>query len=122
MPNRRDFMDCEIVILVENIDVCRYFYRETLGLGEPLQDSSFQVIFKLNENTGLVLEKCEMPYLEHASGACRFSLLPEDGIKSVDRLKDNGVMIEDGFDVSGRKVYRAADPEGNIFQITCGDY
>ncbi len=115
-------MDCEIVILVENIDICRYFYRETLGLGEPLQDSSFQVMFKLNEKTALVLEKCGMPYLEHASGACRFSLVPEDGGKIIEHLKNNGVTVEDGFDISGRRVYRAADPEGNIFQIIDGDY
>ena len=68
------FMDCEIVLLVENIDICRYFYRETLGLGEPEMDSNFEVIFRLNESTVLVLEQCDAKYLEHSSSACRFAL------------------------------------------------
>ncbi|MBE6378855.1 MAG: VOC family protein [Lentisphaerae bacterium] len=111
-------MDCEIVILAENIDVCRYFYRETLGLGEPVQDSAFQVIFPLNAHTRLVLEKCPLAYMEHASSACRFTLVADDLEKFVSRLETEGVVLSDGFDRSGRKILCAVDPEGNVFQIT----
>jgi catechol-2,3-dioxygenase len=110
-------MDCEIVILAENIDVCRYFYRETLGLGEPVQDSAFQVIFSLNPHTRLVLEKCPLPYLEHASSACRFTVIADDLETFISRLEKNGVALNDGFDRSGRKAYCGIDPEGNAFQV-----
>lgn len=110
-------MDCEIVLLVENIDVCRYFYREAMRLGEPMLDSSSQVIFVLSERCRLVLEKCSMPYLEHASGACRFTLCPDDPELFVGSLRQNGVTLDDGFDRSGRKILCGSDPEGNVFQI-----
>lgn len=110
-------MDCEIVILVENIDVCRYFYRESLGLGEPILDSSFQVIFALGEASRLVLEKCAMPYLEHASSACRFTICPDEPKHFIGSLQKNGISLNDGFDRSGRKILYGSDPEGNVFQI-----
>ena len=50
-------MDCEIILMTENIDVCRYFYREVVGLGEPELDSCQQVIFRLGKEAVLVLEK-----------------------------------------------------------------
>ena len=110
-------MDCEIVILAENLDVCRYFYRETLGLGEPVADSAFQVIFALNPHTRLVLEKCPLPYLEHLSSACRFTIVADDLTKCISRLEKNAVAVNEGFDSSGCKVYYAVDPEGNVFQL-----
>ena len=110
-------MDCEIVLLVENIDVCRYFYRESLGLGEPILDGTFQVVFALDEKCRLVLEKCAMPYLEHSSSACRFTLCPDDPESMLKSLRESGITPSDGFDRSGRKIYCASDPEGNVFQI-----
>lgn len=111
-------MDCEIILPVENIDVCRYFYRDTVGLGEPEIDSNLLVSFRLNEHTSLVLEKCELPgLLSHASSACRFMLdaasLP--GIR--ERMRKNGTPLADGFTRSGAKVSRGIDPDGNCFMV-----
>lgn len=110
-------MDCEIVLLVENIDVCRYFYRETLGLGEPVTDSAFQVVFALNENSSLVLERCGAAFLEHASSACRFTLKPENPAEFIRHLQEADLTVNDGFDRSGRKILYITDPEGNVIQI-----
>ena len=40
----------EIIVIVENIDACRYFYREVLQIGETVVDSNNRVVFALDEN------------------------------------------------------------------------
>ena len=110
-------MDCEIVILAENIDVCRYFYREVFGLGEPVTDSNFKTVFVLNESTSLVLEKCELPYMSHAAGACRFTVEVSDFAAFEKRMQKNGTPLSTGFSRMGRELYYGSDPEGNIFQV-----
>ena len=110
-------MRCEIVLLVENIDVCRYFYREVFGLGEPVCDSNFQTVFVLNEFTSLVLERCELPYLEHASGACRFTVEVADFTAFSERMQKNGTPLSAGFSRMDNDLYCGSDPEGNLFQV-----
>ena len=110
-------MDCEIVLLVENIDICRYFYRETLGLGEPEMDSNFEVIFRLNESTVLVLEQCDAKYLEHSSSACRFALNISDFEVLKLRMQKNGTPLTEEFTRYGKKAFRGIDPEGNVFNV-----
>ena len=116
--NGGKFMHCDIILLVDNLDVCRYFYREVVGFGEPEQDSNFQVVFRLNEKTSLVLEKCSSPWLEHASGACRFALEVDDLGSLMDRMQKNGTPLADGFSRFGRSAYQGIDPEGNVFLIS----
>lgn len=110
-------MDCEIILMTENIDVCRYFYREVVGLGEPELDSCQQVIFRLGKEAVLVLEKSELPCMGHASCACRFAL----GVKDIEalekRMQQYGSPMRDGFGRLGRVVRRGSDPEGNLFQV-----
>ncbi|MBE6355711.1 MAG: hypothetical protein E7058_01200 [Lentisphaerae bacterium] len=110
-------MRCEIVLLVENIDICRYFYREVLGLGEPVIDSNFQTVFVLNESAALVLEKCELPYMAHASASCRFALETTDLAALQERMQKNGTPLSTGFSRMDKDVYCGSDPEGNVFLI-----
>jgi hypothetical protein len=106
-------MRCEIVLLVENLDICRYFYRNTLKLGEPVTDSNFQVEFMLNSGTFLVLEKCTLPYLEHASSACCFTL-EVDGLAGLaEHLENECCTVEEAYRSGGKKDFRVFDPEGN---------
>ena len=110
-------MDCEIVLLVADIDVCRYFYRETLGLGEPEFDSNFQVVFRLNGSTVLILEQCNAAFLEHSSSACRFVLKYPDFEALKQRMQKNGTPLTEEFARYGKKAFRGIDPEGNVFGI-----
>ncbi len=110
-------MDCEIVLLVADIDVCRYFYRETLGLGEPEFDSNFQVVFRLNGSTVLILEQCNATFLEHSSSACRFVLKHPDFEALKQRMQKNGTPLTEEFARYGKKALRGIDPEGNVFGI-----
>ena len=111
-------MRCEIVLLVENLDICRYFYREVLKLDPMVTDSNFQTVFQLSEQCTLRLEKCELPFLEHLSGACSFSLETGDLPALQERMQKNGTPLEKSFSRSGVESYRGRDPEGNFFQIT----
>ena len=67
-------MISEIVIQVNDLEQCRYFYRELLALGEPVIDSSVTAVFKLSQETQLVLKKSSARYLEHASSAVSWTL------------------------------------------------
>ena len=106
-------MRCEIVLLVENLDICRYFYRSTLKLGEPVFDSNFQVEFLLNRDTLLVLEKCTSPYLEHSSSACSFMLEVNDLPELIKHLERECCPVDEAFRTGGKKAFRVSDPEGN---------
>ena len=110
-------MHNEIVILVENLDVCRYFYREVLQIGQITWDSNYHVVFALDENTDLVLEKNGGKYLEHASGAVRFAFQCSDSPALNERLKKDGVPLSDGFERLGKTCYRGNDPDGNVFYV-----
>ena len=111
-------MRCEIVLLVENIDVCRYFYREIIQLDKVILDSNFQTVFQLDENCTLRLEKCELPHLEHLSGACSFSLAVKDLPGLEERMRKNGTPLVKSFSRFGETLYRVRDPEDNFFWVT----
>ena len=61
------------VIRVRDLNRCRIFYQRLLELDEPEINSTFLVRFRLAPKTVLYLEKCDAPYLEHASAASAFT-------------------------------------------------
>lgn len=105
----------DITVLVENLDVCRYFYREVLQLGEPFMDSNHTVVFRLGEEAFLVLEKCAGKFLEHTSSATRFTLSCPDLNALAEKMKKDAVELSDEFIRLGKTARRGFDPEGNIF-------
>ena len=111
-------MKHEIVILVNSLEKCRYFYRENLMLGEPLTDSSELAEFKLGENVSLVLEECQTPCLEHASSAFCWALETEKFDSICAGLKEIGALSGDEFIRKGRRAQRVCDPEGNPLILT----
>ena len=46
-----------IVIKVKNLTTCKVFYRDVLGLGDPVLDSNFRVEFQIDDSFCLILEK-----------------------------------------------------------------
>lgn len=111
-------MQHQTVILVNSLDLCRYFYREHLKLGEPVCDSSDVAVFQLDENSSLVLEACQAKYLEHASSAVSWSI----GVKDFDGisadLEEHGFTVGGEFIRFGSRSRRVHDPESNCFYIT----
>lgn len=114
-------MSVEIVVRVGELDCCRYFYREVLGLGEPLLDSTFAVVFALSDGVHLVLEKCGFPYLEHASAATSWSMDCADLAAVAERMEKNGTPLEEERIQLGRRCRRGFDPEGNSFVLSGGE-
>lgn len=116
---RKNFsMKHEILILVNSMEECRYFYRETLQLGEPVTDSSELAEFKLGENVSLVLEECLAKYLEHTSGATSWVIETGNFDEICGNLKKLGMLSGDEFIRKGRRAQKAHDPEGNPFILT----
>lgn len=105
-----------IYVKVCDLDVCRMFYRDLLGLGEPSADSSFTTEFTVNDFLTLILVKCEAPYLEHASAATSWLLECDDARAVWDRIAEadyhaaKTVMPQGNF-------YSVEDPEGNVILL-----
>lgn len=108
-----------VIIKVENLDVCRAFYRDILGLGPPISDSNFWVEFRLQAEVSLVLEQVgkgeKLPM-----GRGRISWLYQ--VKNLDQvaavLKEHDhEPLRDEQERLGYRVLMFADPEGNPFHL-----
>ena len=108
-----------IVIKVRNLTACKAFYRDVLGLGDPVLDSNFRVEFRIEEFFCLTLEKSAWDaVLPPASG--RVSWLFDADAKTIrDRLKAYGYSVPSLPDTEkqGETCCWFADPEGNPFYV-----
>ena len=109
------------LVRVANLDRCRTFYRDVIGLGVPVMDSGCWVEFR-SGGTTILLEKCEWgESVPPASGRIAF-MLTVDSIEAFSkRLTEAG--CPDGSDSADRFGYRVkccSDPEGNLFYVTEG--
>jgi predicted enzyme related to lactoylglutathione lyase len=107
-----------VIIKVENIDVCRSFYRDVLELGSPIIDSNFWVEFKLQENVSVVLEQVAegeklTPGRDRVSWLYRVQHIEE----MLSKLKEHGHQPHSEEERIGFRVYQFLDPEGNPFHL-----
>ena len=107
-----------VIIKVNNIDLCRNFYRNVLNLGDPVTDSSFCVEFQISDNFFLMLEKTDARFLEHESSATSWSCK----VDSIDELHYRSRLHGYKLNMNertheGEVLYRCQDPEKNIFYI-----
>jgi catechol 2,3-dioxygenase-like lactoylglutathione lyase family enzyme len=108
-----------ITIKVENLTVCRTFYRDILRLGAPIMDSNFWVEFKLKNNVSLLLDEAgqgeKLP-----SGRGRISWMCEikDFDDTVSLLKEKGhEPISEEEEQDNKRMIQFCDPEGNPFYL-----
>ncbi|MGE4563815.1 MAG: VOC family protein [Victivallaceae bacterium] len=107
-----------ILLRVNQLDVCRQFYRDLLGIGDPVIDSTFAVEFHPSRNFAIRLEASEAPYLEHESAATSWMLEVSDFDAIRERLADAGYpLAEKPEERPGGLYFRGNDPEGNTFYI-----
>ncbi len=106
------------LIRVNDLPLCRSFYRDMLHLGDPVMDSAFAVEFELSDQMILRMEQNRSPALEHASSAVSWILECANPQKLFDELADAGynVQMREGSRDSGY-YFRGEDPEGNCFYV-----
>ena len=108
-----------VIVKVENLELCRSFYRDVLDLGAPVIDSNFWVEFALNKNVSLILEKIETgEHLSIRKGRVSWIYYVDNIEKKIKHLKKHGVKpraeIEERI---GYQVVCFNDPEGNPFYL-----
>ena len=107
-----------VIIKVNDIDLCRFFYRDVLTLGEPVVDSSFWVEFQTDSGFFLMLEKTTAGFLEHESSATSWACR----VPSINTVKEHFRRYGYKLNIDrrlheGEVLYRCQDPEKNIFYI-----
>lgn len=107
-----------IIIRVNDLNLCRMFYRDILKLGEPFFDSSFLVQFKLSSDFSLTLESSSAAFLEHASSATAWFLSHSDPDQLNSDLVNAGYpALENAIRFGNEVIRRGRDPENNIFYV-----
>jgi predicted enzyme related to lactoylglutathione lyase len=108
-----------VVIKVQNLNICRAFYRELLELGAPVMDSNFWVEFKIGASASLVLEQIVTgEIVPEGRGRISWLCMVEDLEKMIKKLKENGYdPISEEIDLLGMKTLQFCDPEGNQFVL-----
>lgn len=109
-----------IVIRVKDLNLCRSFYQNVIGLGAPVMDSSFWCEFNINGNASLYLEMADTNEpLPAKSGRVAWMLQVENIQEFVSMMEKSGYVQEhDSADRMGYIVYAYRDPEGNLFYVT----
>ena len=107
-----------VIIKVNNIDICRNFYRNVLDLKDPVIDSSFCVEFHITKDFFLMLEKSDARFLEHESSATSWACK----VKSIEDVRYRALLHAYKLNMSkrlheGEYLYRCQDPEKNVFYI-----
>lgn len=111
-----------LVLQVADIAVERAFYRDVVGLGEPVMNSNVWVEFKLDGGTSFCLEQAapNMPDLP-PHGRTQF-LFFVDSLDEFDKRyhERNPEDAPDGIPCgqTGIHAVQYPDPEGNLFRVT----
>jgi len=111
-----------VIVKVENLNVCRSFYRDILNLGAPIMDSNFWVEFKINGSSSLILEQAVTgEKLPAGRGRISWLCTVEKMEETLNRLEKNGYeLLAEEEERLGVKIYKLCDPEGNPLSI-CED-
>ena len=104
MPNA----ETEILIQVENLPLCRAFYRDTLMLGKPEIDSNFLCRFRLADGASLTLEQVA----RRTAPNPKWSWEPDDPQLVFENLRAFGYQLKKTT-AAQRPVRVLQDPESN---------
>ena len=111
-----------LVLQVADIAAERTFYRDVVGLGEPVMNSNVWVEFKLDGGTSFCLEQVEPnrpPLPPHSRTAFLFIVDSLDEFEK--RYRSHGhANAPEGVPCGqvGIHAVQYPDPEGNLFRVT----
>lgn len=124
----------EFALRVEDLPAMRAFYRDVVGLGDPIGDFEAATFFGLGESAAgheAVFVLFDRTGTDGYAGIdpatstvdhVAFSVDAADFDAEVDRLRDHGLELDVAFHewVAWRSVY-FSDPEGNRLELVCHD-
>ena len=117
MPSRACF-----VLSVADLAAERAFYRDVVGLGEPVMNSNVWVEFKLDGGTSFCLEQAapnKPPLPPH--GRTEFLFIVDSLDEFEKRYRSHGIAnAPEGVPCGqvGIHAVQYPDPEGNLFRVT----
>jgi catechol 2,3-dioxygenase-like lactoylglutathione lyase family enzyme len=103
---------------VRDLQLCRAFYRDILGLGQPVVDSNLWVEFEpLPGRMILALQSCHGDDLPRTRTTAWCFECP-DPAALAEQLRREGVQEDPELVLpTGRRALRFQDPEGNPFLL-----
>lgn len=112
-----------LVLSVADIAAERAFYRDVVGLGEPVMNSNVWVEFKLDGGTSFCLEQAapnKAPMPAHSRTEFLFLVDSLDEFEKRYRALDFQGAAEEGIPCGqvGIHAVQYPDPEGNLFRVT----
>ena len=112
-----------LVLQVADIAAARAFYRDVVGLGEPVMNSNVWVEFKLDGGASFCLEQADSnkaPLPPHSRTEFLFFVDSLDEFEK--RYRASGIQGAPAEGVPcgqvGIHAVQYPDPEGNLFRIT----
>ena len=105
-------------IKVNNINSLKVFYRDIIGLGNPLVDSNFWVEFPLPQNGLLVLEQVNNVVPEENKQDVCCLLVSDDFEGVLKRLEEKQINpLRPSIEIPGRESLSITDPEYNVITV-----
>ena len=112
-----------LVLSVADLAAERAFYRDVVGLGEPVMNSNVWVEFKLDGGASFCLEQAnpsKAPLPPHSR--TEFLFLVDSLDEFEKRYHASGILgtSEEGLPCEqiGIRAVQYPDPEGNLFRVT----
>ena len=109
-----------MILKVNDLVLCRGFYKNILDLGDPVIDSNFMCEFHCAKDFSLILEKAEWEFMpSEQESRASWILHTEDLAAFTERLAQYGYKPEQTeADKFGIRLIKYRDPEGNGFFVT----
>lgn len=106
-----------LVLRVRDMQKCRAFYRDILGLGAPLLDSPFWVEFQISDGGKLCLEAIDPKTVIARQESSPVWMLEAEEELAV-QLAAYRLPEQKTPTIIGYAVTAYSDPEGNVFYLS----
>ena len=106
-----------LVLRVRDLQKCRAFYRDTLGLGTPVLDSPFWVEFQMCDGGKICLETIDPKTVLARQDSSPVWMMEADE-ELVEYLAAYRLPKQKTPTILGYEVTAFRDPEGNVFYLT----
>lgn len=110
-----------ILLRVKQLAKARVFYRDILGLGEPVMNSNFWIEFSISDEVSFCLEAMdEADPAPEAGNQVAWTFFVPDVKAFLEKMDGCGYPASNASPCEkfGYRMYKVKDPEDNIFYVT----